>query len=189
MTLENELESSLRPFGRRTFLKASIAVGVGVSTILSQGCSVSDSDSQYVISDSDMRVLSKLSNTMFPDDPRIFPISKVPMQQNIDHLLKHLSVDLLNDLSAGIKLFNYGATILGMKLETFVAMNQEDATEYANQWQNGNEIQRGLLSGLKKLLYTAYWRDSRTWSVVDFDGPVSDKWGLPSLGNAPMPLA
>ena len=109
------------------------------------------------------------------------------MLENVNHLLGFVPSDLRADLSAGIALFNYGAIVLGLHFASFLSLDEEAATRYVNEWQNGNEIQRGLMAGLKKLIYTAYWRDPRTWAPVEFDGPVSDKWGLDSLGNAPMP--
>lgn len=181
------LEESLQPFNRRAFLKGSIMAGVGAAAALSLGCSNDAIQKHTYMSNEDAEVLSKLVETMFPSGTGIYPVENVPMLENINHLLSFVDPGLRSDLSAGIKLFNYGAIILGWHFATFLDLSTEDSTQYVNEWQNGNEIQRGLLAGLKKLIYTAYWRDENTWDAVEFDGPVSDKWGLQSLGNTPMP--
>ena len=33
-----------------------------------------------------------------------------------------------------------------------------------------------------------YWRDQRAAARIDYDGPVTQKWGIPRLGNAPLPF-
>ncbi|WP_277987746.1 hypothetical protein [Marinobacterium iners] len=43
--------------------------------------------------------------------------------------------------------------------------------------------------GLKKLTTLSYWAIPDTWQPLGYDGPVSDKWNLPSLGNTPEPKA
>jgi hypothetical protein len=34
------------------------------------------------------------------------------------------------------------------------------------------ELLRGGFEGLKALLFMGYWRDERTWSLLDYDGPT-----------------
>ena len=45
----------------------------------------------------------------------------------------------------------------------------------------------GLIVSLKTLLGVAYWRDPRTWQPLEYDGPVTAKWGIRRLGNMPVP--
>jgi hypothetical protein len=44
-----------------------------------------------------------------------------------------------------------------------------------------------VVSSLKMLLTLGYWQDIRTWPSLQYDGPVTEKWGIRRLGNAPMP--
>jgi hypothetical protein len=48
-------------------------------------------------------------------------------------------------------------------------------------------FQGGLIVSLKTLLGIAYWRDPRTWQGLEYDGPVTAKWGIRRLGNMPLP--
>ena len=185
----NELAQSIAPFSRRSFLKGSVLLGVGTTMALTLGCATETQQQHVFLSNDDAEVLAKLIKIMFPEDAALHSVNDIPMMQNIDSLMGFVDEDLRNDLSAGTKLFNYGAIVMGLHLTTFTNLDVRDAERYVNDWQSGGEIQRGLLSGLKKLIYTAYWRDPKTWAAVDFDGPVSDKWGLESLGNTPMPTA
>ena len=41
--------------------------------------------------------------------------------------------------------------------------------------------------GIKKLTVLAYWAIPNTWGPLGYDGPVSEKWGVSSLGNTPEP--
>ena len=69
-----------------------------------------------------------------------------------------------------------------------VDLEQADAIRFFDNWSKGNTIQRTLSSVVKQFVYVSYWRDPATWGPIRFDGPVSDRWGIPSLGNTPLPV-
>lgn len=180
------LQADLAPLSRRSFIKTGVAVGVGLTTLTTLGCSA-PSSSDFNISKEDSDVLAKLIAVMLPDTQGFFPAKDIPMLENISHLLGLLPAEIQEDLSTAIQLFQYGSLILGWHLSRFTQLGEAEAVDYVNAWQSGNQLQRGIVSAFKKLVYTAYWQDERTWSAVSFDGPVSDKWGLEKLGNAPLP--
>ncbi|MCG8316864.1 MAG: hypothetical protein MI976_26910 [Pseudomonadales bacterium] len=183
------LQRDLEPLSRRGFIKAGVSIAAGVSAVSIVGCSSNSTPSPYNFSSANVEVLNKLIETMFPPGALDFyPASQLPMLDNISHLLGFVPKGLQEDLGVAITLFDYGAVILGLNLSRFIHLSPDAATRYVDEWQSGNEIQRGIISGLKKLVYTAYWREEETWQIADFDGPVSQKWNLPKLGNAPMPL-
>lgn len=182
-----QLQNELRAFSRRTLLKSCLAVGAGVSTLGVIGCSGPAKESMPFLSQEDAHVIMHLANNMFPDDDRLLSIHEVSIAKNVSKLIGMLNESVRSDVIAAIKLFEYGALVLGWHLSRFSKLTGEDAIAYCNQWQNGSELQRGILTVLKKLIYTAYWQDSNTWASVSFDGPVSEKWQLEKLGNTAMP--
>jgi prolipoprotein diacylglyceryltransferase len=88
-------------------------------------------------------------------------------------------------LSLGTRTLEY-ATIY--KLRRFSSLNDEQALNQVRAWQSGISFQGGLVVSMKTLVGIAYWRDPRTWEALDYDGPVSAKWGIRRLGNLPLPL-
>lgn len=116
------------------------------------------------------------------------PVEQVPVIDNIDHLMGLLDPAIRQELGAGLALFDNAAVFAGLHGRRFVDLDDEAATRYFDRWSEGNTIQRTLSSVVKKFVYVSYWRDPATWGPIRFDGAVSDRWGIPSLGNAPLPV-
>ena len=89
------------------------------------------------------------------------------------------------DVATGLTLFDNAAVFFHGK--RFVDLDEATARDYFDAWSRGNVVQRTLGTVIKQLTYTSYWRDESTWGPVEFDGPVSDRWGIAYLGNAPLP--
>lgn len=183
MAIDSEgIYRDLAPLSRRGLLKSSVLTGIGLATLSTIGCSDSSS-----IASKQAPVFQHLASIMFPANDTLVAVADIPILENIDHLLSLFPQAVQGDLDVAVSLFDYGAIVLGWHFSRFNQLNESSAVAYVNEWQNGNELQRGIVTALKKLVYTAYWQDEKTWSAVHFDGPVSDKWGLKKLGNAPMP--
>ena len=105
----------------------------------------------------------------------------------VDGILADMEPAVLADLDKAVTLFEYGSGLVTGRFSRFSTLSDADAVAVLDEWQNGASLQRGIATVFKKLVYLAYWRHPDTWSAVEFDGPVSVKWGLPSLGNAPLP--
>ena len=116
------------------------------------------------------------------------PVGQVPVIDNIDHLMGLVEPALRQELGAGLALFDNAAVFAGLHGKRFVDLDDEAAIRYFDRWSEGNTIQRTLSSVVKKFVYVSYWRDPATWGPIQFDGAVSDRWGIPSLGNTPLPV-
>jgi hypothetical protein len=93
----------------------------------------------------------------------------------------------LEQVRIGLKLFNYGAILIGFHFTRFVHLSVEQRLGYIERWEEGMEIQRGISTVLKKLMCYGYWKDVEAGRAIGYQGPVSEAGGIPSLGNAPMP--
>ena len=187
-----QVAAGLRPFSRRALLKGGTALALSASISLTLGCSQEHAvpSGLKVMTSGQKALFERLSQVLLPTaGTKMTPLEKVPVVENIDHLLMELPAHIRSDLGSAISLFDYGSLILGGHFSRFIHLNDADAIAYIDRWQNSNSIQRGIVTTLKKLVYVAYWRDESTWPPVEFDGPVSVRWGLPSLGNAPLPEA
>lgn len=180
----------LAPYSRRTFLKGGMAVAMATSVSLTLGCSSETAlhPELTALSASQQSLFQRLIQILLPTAGTPFASAeKVPVLANINHLFDGLDPKVREDLGGALGLFEYGSLVLGGHFTRFTRLNDADAVAYIESWQSGNDIQRGIVTTLKKLVYASYWRDESTWAAVDYDGPVSVRWGIPSLGNAPLP--
>ncbi|MDX1693918.1 MAG: twin-arginine translocation signal domain-containing protein [Ketobacteraceae bacterium] len=185
--VQHEIAASLQPLSRRRLLKTCVAAGAGALAFGSLGCSEPAQQNATHLNPDTAAVFTGLSRVMFPPNEQLFSVDNVAITEPVSHLLGLLDPAVRKDLTTAVSLFDYGAIVLGWHFSRFSRLDQEAASRYVHRWQNGNQLQRGIITTLKKLVYTAYWKDPRTWEAVGFDGPVSDKWGLEKLGNAPVP--
>lgn len=119
----------------------------------------------------------------------LVPHTEIPVLRTLDAaLLGTMEPHILNGLKGGIAYFEQGP------LETFgkpfSALDDERATGFCDGWADSSEVpRRALVVGLKKLIGLAYWANPPTWAPLGYDGPVSERWHLASLGNQPLPSA
>ena len=115
------------------------------------------------------------------------PVKDVPVLENIDRLVGRLDPRVRKDFGTGLQLFEYGALVIGWNFARFTNLAPAAAEAYCARWQSGGEIQRGLFGALKQIVCMSYWREAATWPPIHYDGPVTKRYGLPRLGNAPLP--
>ncbi|WP_232802463.1 hypothetical protein [Alloalcanivorax mobilis] len=114
------------------------------------------------------------------------PADRVPVVANVQRTLGFVDAATRKDLAMAFTLFDNAAVFSHGK--RFVDLDEQQARLWFDQWGAGNTLQRTLATVIKQLTYSAYWRHPSTWAAVEFDGPVSERWGLAYLGNAPLPV-
>lgn len=188
--LSAQIEAGLAPLNRRAFLKAGLGVAVAATSLMTLGCSSEApvNAALKTLSASQQALFQRMIQILLPTKgTSLAPADSVPVLANIDHLFSGLDAKVLGDLEGATMLFEHGSLLLGGHFSRFTRLDDADALAYIESWQNGNSLQRGIVTTLKKMVYASYWRDEKTWAPVDYDGPVTERWGLPSLGNAPLP--
>lgn len=190
----SSLELTTQALTRRRFLRSGVILGVGIPSLLSlNACSSNPKPPPKGIENlesSHIEIFQKLAQVLFPVEGTDLKSPKeIPLIKNIDTMLGTLEPSMLEDVHGLISLFNVGPYVSGFHLKAFTALETEAAIEYIDSWQEGFFIQRAIASTMKKFIYASYWRDESTWPPLEFDGPVSEKWGLIRLGNAPLPLS
>ena len=110
--------------------------------------------------------------------------TEVPVMENLDNMIGRLNSDTRFLLSLGTKTLEFSTLY---KMTRFSSLSNEQALQQVRVWQSGLALQGGLIVSLKTLLGVAYWRDPRTWPALEYDGPVTQKWGIRRLGNMPVP--
>ena len=101
-------------------------------------------------------------------------------------LLGTMAPHVLAGLKGGLQYFNEGPVAQHGK--RFTALDDAMATAFLDAWGNAKEVpHRALASGLKKLVQLSYWANPASWAPLEYDGPISQRNGLKSLGNAPLP--
>jgi hypothetical protein len=191
-SVSHDVERSLRPFSRRSFLVSGLTVGAALMTLGLTACSsevhVAPAGIEYLGS-SEITVLEKLIEALLPTEGTpMVAASSIPIINNVDTMFGEMNPKTQADLKVALKLFNYGSAVFSRHFTQFSKLDAQVARSYIDDWQNGLPMQRAIATVLKKFIYLAYWRDERTWPPLEYEGPVSDRWNLPSLGNAPIPV-
>lgn len=181
--------AGLEPLSRRSFLSSGVRIASVAAAVLVLPQEVLASDALPLgikhLSKLEYRVFDKLRIVMLPTEKYSLPSStEVPVMQNVDIWVGKLNkrTRLLVTLSA--QMIEYGSLY---RFSRFSKMPDAKATRHIHRWQTGNVMERGIASSLKMLLTLGYWQDIRTWPSLQYDGPVTEKWGIRRLGNAPMP--
>jgi hypothetical protein len=118
---------------------------------------------------------------------KLVPWTSDGLLQTLDAaLLATMEPHILSGLKGGLQYFNEGPTSVFKK--RFTELSDEDATKFCDLWSDSDlPPQRGLTMGLKKLVQLSYWANPASWAPLGYDGPITKRLGLKSLGNAPMP--
>lgn len=182
---------------RRRFLRTTLIAGAGVAALAGAGFAWlrrSSVDGLPVgegirhLTAAEYYLFQRVTAVLLPvQGTPLTPLSQVPVVQHIDHMIGLLPGHLRKQVGMGLTLFDNAAVVSGWHGRRFVDLETADAVQYFDDWSHGNTVQKALATLVKRFVYVAYWRDPATWGPVEFDGPVSEKWGLAYLGNAPLP--
>ncbi|HAU15841.1 MAG: hypothetical protein CMK83_16785 [Pseudomonadales bacterium] len=191
--LQYDIDLALAPLKRRRFmaLAAHTILVAGAGAVLS-ACSdppVAEAPAGRVLSADQVAFFTRFAHVVLPTEgTTMTPLEQVPVLENLDHLMAGMDPDIRSNLAKAMGLFEHGSLVMGWYFSRFSGLPTNEAIAYIDAWQSGHYVQQGIISVLKKLVYASYWREPSTWGPLAFDGPVSEKWGLPSLGEAPLPV-
>lgn len=191
-----EVSAALAPLSRRSVLKTGLWAVAGLTAVAAGGFALlrpSPRDSQPVppglrhLEPSHYHLFSRLIEVLLPTaGTALLPAAQVPIVQHIDSLLDALDPAVRKQLGSGLALFDNAAVLTHFK--RFVDLSDAEALAYVTDWVNSSAMpKRALGFVVTKLTHTGYWMDSQTWPALEFDGPVSRRWGIPNRGNQPLP--
>ncbi|MCC6375228.1 MAG: transcriptional initiation protein Tat [Moraxellaceae bacterium] len=185
-----QLEGQLASLSRRRFLKTGLIVGTSAAAVVTYPARVFADTSvpTYIkhLSATEYRLFNKLREVFLPTErfSDLPSTTEVPVMENLDNMIGRLNSDTRFLLSLGTKTLEFSTLY---KMTRFSSLSNEQALQQVRVWQSGLALQGGLIVSLKTLLGVAYWRDPRTWPALEYDGPVTKKWGIRRLGNMPVP--
>ncbi|MFZ5755539.1 MAG: transcriptional initiation protein Tat [Pseudomonadota bacterium] len=197
--------AGLEPFGRRRFLRYSVIAGsaflAGCASLLGRKDDMPPGDAAEVSkpevagADQSLRpderaVFEKLIRVIMPVEQAGFlDTQTIPVMENVDAMVRAMPAFVRDRMNLAVTAFDTGSILLSFKFRRFSTLSDEEALAYVNAWHEGTFVQRGAITSLKVLVCVNYWRDQRAAARVDYDGPVTVKWGVPRLGNQPLPRA
>lgn len=195
--LEQQFHQGMQPLNRRQFLKQGLILGVMTATTFSTACSTlmnqshEESDVEvHPLSVKERQVFNKLVETLLPINHAVLPDwQTIPVMNNLESVVVNLDSATRADLKLAVSLFNLSPLFMSIKLRTISVMDKKDVEKIVRRWERGLFMQRGVITSLKTLVYMSYWRDESTWSALEYDGPVTEQWGIKRLGNQPLPLS
>lgn len=192
-SMPSGLLAGLEPLSRRRFLTAGIRATAATGALLVLPGRVLAADTAAGglpagikhLTELEYRVFDKLRVIMLPTEKFDLPSSiEIPVMANVDVWVGKLNQRTRTLLKLGAQTLEYGSLY---RFSRFTTMSEAHAARHVNNWQTGNVLQRGVMSSLKMLITLGYWQDTRTWPSLQYDGPVTEKWGIRRLGNAPLP--
>lgn len=175
---------------RRSFTKLTVLTGASVLVLPACRDGAATPPNEVTLTSDERNLLERFAEVFLPTDgSSLKPRSEVPVVDNIEHAFTLLDAPTLEQVRIGLKLFDYGAVLIGLHFARFVNLSAERRLAYIKRWEQGIEIQRGISTLLKKLVCYGYWQDIEAGRAIGYQGPVSDAGGIASLGNAPIPRA
>lgn len=192
----SDVTAALSPMSRRRFLKMGLWTAAGVAVVAAGGFAllrrsprdgVAMPEELAWMEPSHYQLFSRLAEVLLPTaGTALFPVEKVPVVAHVNAILGSLEPDVRKQLGMGLSLFDNAAVVGHWR--RFVDLSDADALAYVTDWVNSDAMpKRAIGFVVTKLTHTGYWMDSQTWPAVEFDGPVTKKWGIPSRGNQPLP--
>ena len=174
---------------RRTFTKLGLLSG-GALVLPAGGLASMQAANAVALTTDEELLIDKFAEVMLPTEGTpLKPRSEVPVVDNVAHALSLLDEPTLEQVRIGLKLFDYGAIVIGLHFSRFVNLTMEDRLAYIRRWEDGIEMQRGISTVLKKLICFGYFSDVEAGRAIGYPGPVSVAGRVPNLGNAPMPAS
>lgn len=184
-----------RGLARRQFLKwglagvaAASAVAAGGFALLRRSPRDQIAPPEWVagLSASEFHLFDRAREVLLPvTGTALVDSENVPVVENVQKTLGFLDPVTRKELGAGLSLFDN--VVVFSHGSRFIDLDLPTARRLFDHWGEGSVLQRTLTTVIKQLVYSGYWQDPATWPAVEFDGPVSEKWGLAYLGNAPLP--
>lgn len=173
---------------RRTFTKLGVLTGASAFVLPSWPEVARAGTTAMSLTAEERALIGRFAETLIPTDgTSLKPLAEVPVTNNVARALSLLEPPILEQVRIGLKLFDYGAILIGFHFKRFTHLSTQDRLDYIRRWEDGVEMQRGIVDLLKKLTYLGYWQDLEAARAIEYGGPVSVAGGVPSLGNAPMP--
>lgn len=189
------LFAGLEPLSRRSFLRTFALTGMVVTAGVTAGCSTllgrraaPDKLKYRYLKPDEVATLAKLVEVYLPTARQGLPdsLTQVPTLNNIDDMVGQMAKQTRDLLGLGLWFLEY-RPMLGFKFSRFSRLETDKARVYAQALQQGNFVERGLLTTMFSMIGLNYWRDPTTWDALHYWGPVSITWGVARLGNAPLP--
>jgi hypothetical protein len=181
--------NAVQRFDRRSFLKfAAVSVGLAASGFFPGFAEAAVPKGIRFMDGAEFKTFKRLLRVTLPvKGTRLAQLEAIPVMQTLDTaLLAGMAPHELQGLKAGLKVFEEAPIKIYGK--PFSKLGDKHAAAFCDAWANSpSAMERGLVTALKKLVTLSYWANPPTWAALGYDGPVSDKWGLKSIGNAPLP--
>ncbi len=192
---EQLVVNGLEPLSRRKFLRTAGLVGMAATAAVSSGCSTllgrhsAPKKLKYKhLKPEEVATLTKMTEVYLPTTQYGLPDSlrDVPTLENIDYMVGQMATQTRDLLGMGFW-FLENRPLFSFQFSHFSSMKTKEARQYIHKLQQGNFVERGLITTAFSMIGLNYWRDPSTWDALHYWGPVSITRGVSRLGNAPLP--
>lgn len=169
---------------RRQWLKAALALGAASATsglvalVRTGGYEVAPdvvdalavlSPGQYVVADA---LAARIVAPDRPEDPSIPSAREVGVARFMDGYLAEMGPSMRRDLLRMLHFVEHVAPLSSGFARRFTALSADDQDEVLRGIASSRiEVLRAGFEGLKSLVMMGYYRDPRTWPILEYDGP------------------
>lgn len=169
----------MNPLRRRRFLKLGIGGAVALVVgggalhyfVLGYASLLDPTDRPTALSTKEFAIVKALVRALVPGDGPLPSGDSLEIAQRVDEELWAASVEMRQELKAGLQLFEHGTVLHGMGTR-FTALDPAMQRAYvALLLDGGNDTLRQITSGLRQLVHLYYWGHPATWKAIGYDGP------------------
>lgn len=182
----SRMDASSPKVSRRLLLKSAVAVAV--TAAIAGPIAVVRSSGYVYFARSPLRALSTWQAVVVdaaagrvlaadrPGDPTILSPHDVDVVGFVDAYVAGMPADLRRDLLRLVAYVEHVAPLACGFASRFSRLAPADQDHVLAAMQESHvDLLRGGFDALKSLLYMGYYRDPRTWAIVDYDGPWIDR--------------
>jgi hypothetical protein len=167
------------PLDRRAFLRATgmSAAMLAVARLRPLPAALASDPPNGVrvlsLSPGDARILAALAERItLTGDPQMPAFAETEALATIDAALRQLSPDIVQQLSWGLWLFEYGPPVLIGRLSTFTGLSPEWQDVYLTTWEQSRfQVRRIAFQAIKNLAFLGYYSQDATWKGIHYQGP------------------
>lgn len=123
------------------------------------------------LTEKEAAVLFALVDRLIPDAPGALPVRDARIAERIDRELTFHPPQMTRDVKTALLLIEYGG-LLHLSGTRFTHLSAEARDRRLEQMFDGLDVERQALVGLKVMATFFYYCDERTWTQIQYEGPL-----------------
>lgn len=126
-----------------------------------------------ILSKKEYKILKAVSARMVPGAYEEYGLD---LALKIDSVFANLAPYFGSEFKLLLKVFEYGAPLLGFTFKRFTRMTREEQDRYLAGWERSRmPFKRMGFQALKRTALSAFYTSEQTWALIGYRGPWLEK--------------